>query len=102
MALRMLDRWTASKWKTSCSETSADGPLPCSGGVADLLWIPLEKIPRSSIRVVPFFVVDRLYGLSGARPAEQQFEVLQRAWAEKHSLIFVGSTGGPAACGPDG
>ena len=60
------------------------------------------RIPRPSIRAVPFFVVDRLYGLSGAQPAEQQLEVLQRAWAEKHSLIFVGSTGGSAARGPDG
>ena len=50
---------------------------------------------------MPFFVVDRLYGLSGAPPAEQQLEALQRAWAEKHSFIFVGSTGGSAACGPD-
>lgn len=76
--------------------------MQCSGAVADLLRIPLEKIPRPSIRVVPCFVVDRLYGMSGAQPAEQQLEVLQRAWAEKHSLIFVGSTGGSAACGPDG
>jgi predicted DsbA family dithiol-disulfide isomerase len=75
--------------------------VQCCGAVADPLRIPLEKIPRPSIRVVPFFVVDRLYGLSGAPGAEQQLEALQRAWAEKHSFIFVGSTGGSAACGPD-
>jgi hypothetical protein len=32
-ALRTLDRLTASKWKTSCSETSADVPSPCSAVV---------------------------------------------------------------------
>ena len=54
------------------------------------------------IRGVPFFVVDRSYGMSGAQPAEQLLEVLQRAWAEKHPLTFVGSAGDSAACGPDG
>ena len=54
------------------------------------------------IRGVPFFVVDRKYGMSGAQPAEQLLEVLQRAWAEKHPLTFVGSAGDSTACGPDG
>jgi len=48
------------------------------------------------IRGVPFFVVDRLYGMSGAQSAEQLLEVLQRAWTEERPLTFVGSAENPA------
>ena len=56
---------------------------------------------------VPFFVVDRRYGVSGAQPTEQLLAVLERAWSERQPLTMVGvpSTGGAAdgdACGPDG
>ncbi|WP_337062248.1 DsbA family oxidoreductase [Kineococcus sp. G2] len=34
-------------------------------------------------RGVPFFVVDRRYGVSGAQPAEHLLEVLRRAWSER-------------------
>ena len=33
------------------------------------------------IRGVPFFVVDRKYGVSGAQPADVLLQVLQQAWA---------------------
>ena len=56
---------------------------------------------------VPFFVVDRLYGVSGAQPADQLLAVLERAWSERSPFTLVGS--GQAgtdlestACGPDG
>jgi predicted DsbA family dithiol-disulfide isomerase len=49
---------------------------------------------------VPFFVLERKYGVNGAQPADQLLEVLQQAWAEAHPLSMVG-TGGDA-CGPDG
>jgi predicted DsbA family dithiol-disulfide isomerase len=57
---------------------------------------------------VPFFVVDRKYGVSGAQPPEQLLQVLQRAWDESRpSLTMVGARDAagedPAdACGPDG
>jgi predicted DsbA family dithiol-disulfide isomerase len=53
---------------------------------------------------VPFFVVDRKYGVSGAQPAEQLLRVLDRAWAESRPLTMVPSpsSGGADACGPDG
>jgi predicted DsbA family dithiol-disulfide isomerase len=50
---------------------------------------------------VPFYVVDRKYGVSGAQPAEVFTQVLEKAWAESHpALDLVG--GGADACGPDG
>jgi len=53
---------------------------------------------------VPFFVVDRKYGVSGAQPADQLLAVLDRAWSERNPLTMVGSTGSGTddACGPDG
>ena len=57
---------------------------------------------------VPFFVVDRKYGVSGAQPADQLLSVLDRAWSERSPLTLVGSAavgtpdGTDQACGPDG
>ncbi|MEU6349481.1 DsbA family oxidoreductase [Streptomyces sp. NPDC047072] len=52
---------------------------------------------------VPFFVIDRKYGVSGAQPADVFTQALTQAWGE-HSplkLIDQGDTGAEA-CGPDG
>jgi predicted DsbA family dithiol-disulfide isomerase len=54
---------------------------------------------------VPFFVIDRRYGVSGAQPADQLAAVLERAWADAHPPIEVvaSNTGdGDGICGPDG
>ncbi|MGH3328178.1 MAG: DsbA family oxidoreductase [Streptomycetales bacterium] len=51
---------------------------------------------------VPFFVVDRKYGVPGAQPPDQLLQVLQRAWTESHPLTFVNANDDSAACGPDG
>ena len=53
------------------------------------------------IRGVPFFVVDRKYGVSGAQPAGVLRQVLDKAWSERAPLIPV--VGDDAtACGPEG
>lgn len=42
-----------------------------------------EEIARSlGVNGVPFFAVDRHYGISGAQPAEAIAQVLDRAWAD--------------------
>ena len=53
---------------------------------------------------VPFFVLDRKYGVSGAQPAEVFAQALTQAWGERSplKLIDAGATGGAEACGPDG
>jgi len=56
---------------------------------------------------VPFFVVDRSYGVSGAQPADQLLAVLERAWSERSPFTLVGSGRAgtdpdSTACGPDG
>jgi predicted DsbA family dithiol-disulfide isomerase len=47
------------------------------------------------INGVPFFVIDRTYGLSGAQPAEVIRQSLENAWMESHPLTMVGAA--PAA-----
>ena len=53
---------------------------------------------------VPFFVVDRRYGVSGAQPSEVFAQVLERAWSESQPLVRSSAQGGEPgeACGPDG
>lgn len=51
---------------------------------------------------VPFFVIDRKYGISGAQPAEMFTQALEQAWQEAHPLTMVAADSGAEACGPDG
>ncbi len=56
---------------------------------------------------VPFFVVDRRYGISGAQPADHLLAVLDRAWSERSPMTLVdapagGTDGADGACGADG
>ncbi|WP_026819402.1 DsbA family oxidoreductase [Arthrobacter castelli] len=53
---------------------------------------------------VPFFVLDRKYGISGAQPVETFTRALEQAWPESHPLVMANDDGGSgdAACGPDG
>ena len=52
---------------------------------------------------VPFVVVDRLYGVSGAQPADVFGRTLERAWSESHPTVQrVTGVDGAEACGPGG
>lgn len=64
---------------------------------------------------VPFFVIDRKYGISGAQPADVFSQALETVWGESQKLTVLagaGATGADAAadedypdgavCGPDG
>ncbi|KUM81832.1 DsbA family oxidoreductase [Streptomyces curacoi] len=50
---------------------------------------------------VPFFVLDRKFGVSGAQPAEVFEQALTQAWGERSPLRLV-DRGDAEACGPDG
>ncbi|MDJ0311761.1 DsbA family oxidoreductase [Arthrobacter sp. H35-D1] len=50
---------------------------------------------------VPFFVIDRKYGISGAQSAELFSQALAEAWQEANPLTMVAANGSEA-CGPDG
>jgi predicted DsbA family dithiol-disulfide isomerase len=54
------------------------------------------------IRGVPFFVIERTYGVSGAQPGDVLLEVLAKAWADAHSLTTVGGRSPSAGACDDG
>ncbi|MFJ4477069.1 DsbA family oxidoreductase [Streptomyces xanthochromogenes] len=52
---------------------------------------------------VPFFVLDRKYGISGGQPAEVFTQALEQAWQERTPVPALKSVQGDAeACGPEG
>jgi predicted DsbA family dithiol-disulfide isomerase len=52
---------------------------------------------------VPFFVLDRKYGISGGQPAEVFTQALQEAWTARSPLVnVVGAAPEGSVCGPDG
>jgi predicted DsbA family dithiol-disulfide isomerase len=52
------------------------------------------------ISAVPFFLLGRRYGVSGAQPAELLAEALQKAWDEAASdQVIEGEVCGPDGCG---
>ena len=56
------------------------------------------------INGVPFFVIDRKFGLSGAQPAATFTAALEQAWQDSNPLVLVNAPadGAGEACGPDG
>ena len=60
-----------------------------------------EEAEASQLEItgVPFFVVDRAFGISGAHPPEALARVLDKAWADAHPPALVIAGGGTApAC----
>jgi predicted DsbA family dithiol-disulfide isomerase len=56
-----------------------------------------EALAREfGIRGVPFFVLDRRYGVSGAQPADALLQGLEQAWADAHPAARLTPVGGPA------
>ncbi len=53
---------------------------------------------RLGITGVPFFVVDRAYGVSGAQPPELIRSTLEQAWVDSHPLTLVPIGGDDASC----
>jgi predicted DsbA family dithiol-disulfide isomerase len=48
---------------------------------------------RLGITGVPFFVIDRRYGISGAQSPGTILQVLDEAWAKAHPLLVSGDPG---------
>jgi predicted DsbA family dithiol-disulfide isomerase len=77
---------------------------------ADDVRSDIEEARSLGISGVPFFVIDRKYGLSGAQPSEMFTQALNQAWRESQPLVMAGTgapgsegnAGGAGTCGPDG
>ncbi|WP_411375457.1 DsbA family oxidoreductase [Arthrobacter sp. MPF02] len=68
---------------------------------ADDVRFDIEEGRSLGISGVPFFVIDRKFGLSGAQPAATFTAALNQAWQDANPLVLVDAAGG-GACGPDG
>ena len=76
------------------------------GEFTDEVNADIAEARQLGVSGVPFFVIDRKYGISGAQPPELFTQALETAWEESRPLQMVtppaaGSADGPA-CGPDG
>lgn len=75
---------------------------------ADDVRHDIAEAQTLGISGVPFFVIDRKYGISGAQPTDLFAEALDTAWKEANPLTLVSParSGAPSAdgeaCGPDG
>jgi predicted DsbA family dithiol-disulfide isomerase len=65
---------------------------------ADAVRADERQAQAYGITAVPFFVVDRKYGVAGAQPPEALLQVLDTAWAEAHPLQVLTPAGGDEAC----
>ncbi|WP_066290757.1 DsbA family oxidoreductase [Arthrobacter sp. B6] len=68
---------------------------------ADDVRFDFEEARALGISGVPFFVIDRKFGLSGAQSPETFAAALDQAWQDAHPLVLVDAADGQA-CGPDG
>ena len=48
-----------------------------------------REAQQLGIRGVPFFVINRKYGISGAQPSEVLLQALQQVWEEENPLVEV-------------
>jgi predicted DsbA family dithiol-disulfide isomerase len=62
----------------------------------------IEEARTLGVQGVPFFVIDRRYGISGAQPVELFRQALDQAWRESHPLVSLTPSPDGPACGPDG
>jgi predicted DsbA family dithiol-disulfide isomerase len=76
---------------------------------ADAVDADIREAAGLGANGVPFYVVDRKFGISGAQPTEVFAQVLERAWTEAHPVLeqlgrvgTPGTVGGEDVCGPDG
>ncbi|GAA2174804.1 protein disulfide isomerase FrnE [Arthrobacter parietis] len=69
---------------------------------ADDVRRDISEAQTLGVSGVPFFVIDRKYGISGAQPVELFRQALDQAWQEAHPLIPVSTSPDGEVCGPDG
>jgi predicted DsbA family dithiol-disulfide isomerase len=69
---------------------------------ADAVRAEEAEAATLDIAGVPFFVVDRAFGISGAHPPEALRRILAKAWARSHPpALVVGDGGAAPACEGD-
>ncbi|MBX9425950.1 MULTISPECIES: DsbA family oxidoreductase [Streptomyces] len=80
-------------------ETEVRAVLADDSAYAEAVRADEREAAELGANGVPFFVLDRRYGISGGQPAEVFTQALEQAW-QGRVLQPVGS--GAEVCGPDG
>ncbi|WAX80692.1 DsbA family oxidoreductase [Streptomyces sp. KMM 9044] len=93
---RLLELATAAGLDTDAARAVLADPKAYAAEVRE----DQREATELGARGVPFFVLDRTYGVSGAQPAEVFARALSQAWSERAPLKTV--EGDAEACGPDG
>jgi predicted DsbA family dithiol-disulfide isomerase len=57
-----------------------------------------REAAQLGISGVPFFVLDRRYGISGAQPADVILRALEQAWADAHPITLLTPGAGGESC----
>jgi predicted DsbA family dithiol-disulfide isomerase len=85
-------------------ETEVRAILADQTAFADAVRADEQEAQMLGANGVPFFVLDRKFGVSGGQPAEVFTQALQEAWdAQAPALKVVGEAAADGAvCGPDG
>ncbi|MFI1918645.1 DsbA family oxidoreductase [Nocardia sp. NPDC020380] len=81
-------------------ETEVRAVLNDPEAYADAVRADEAEAARLGARGVPFFVLDRKYGVSGAQPAEVFAQALQQAWSDQEPELQIVAEAD--TCGPDG
>ncbi|MFD3607232.1 DsbA family oxidoreductase [Streptomyces atroolivaceus] len=72
------------------------------GAYADDVRADEREAAELGANAVPFFVLDRRYGISGGQPAEVFTQALEQAWKDREVSTLTQVGGGAAACDADG
>ncbi|MDI3421444.1 DsbA family oxidoreductase [Streptomyces luteolus] len=84
-------------------EAEARAVLADEDAYADAVRADEREAAELGATGVPFFVLDRRYGVSGGQPAEVFAQALEQAWGDRAPLTAVTSvTSDGDSCGPDG
>ena len=68
---------------------------------ADAVRADEREAQQLGISGVPFFVIDRRLGISGAQPAEMLRSALEQAWEDANPLTVLSGADGAEACVDD-
>ncbi|MFI7012293.1 DsbA family oxidoreductase [Streptomyces sp. NPDC050145] len=85
-------------------ETEVRGVLADPEAYADAVRADEQEAAALGATGVPFFVLDRKFGVSGAQPAEVFTQALTQAWTARSPLTVIETADGADGdvCGPDG
>ncbi|MEV0647546.1 DsbA family oxidoreductase [Phytomonospora sp. NPDC050363] len=93
----------AAATKAGLDETRVREVLADSNAFAEEVRADEREAAALGASGVPFFVIDRKYGISGAQPAETFTQALATAWADSHpTLVTLDGAPGAPECSDDG